>query len=296
LLVALVVSLLLAVPEADAKGAKGAKGGRSGGHASARRAPRVSTPRRVNKAPAHKAPAQKAPKMPHAAAPSRGNTARANTANGNKQARSNKTKAQASTGTKTQASTGRAATTTAAVNPARTSASQNSYTYGTGTKARNYRAQGYGRGYRNRYNGGNRGYGRSQGNNRAIVSRLRSVHASLARVSHTYQGHRTRAMHSISMAIRQLSHRSMVYRGTGFASGVNNGLAMGTRRGANAGVRQQRPLTQAQSDARMSQALRTTQGIHMQLSNQGYQTSSHARARGHVQRAIRELNTALAIR
>ena len=68
---------------------------------------------------------------------------------------------------------------------------------------------------------------RSQGNNRAIVSRLRSVHASLARVDHDYQGHRVRAMHAISMAIRQLSHRSMVYSGAGFASGMNNGMGMG---------------------------------------------------------------------
>ena len=59
-------------------------------------------------------------------------------------------------------------------------------------------------------------YGRSQGNNRAIVSRLRSVHSSLARLDHDYNGHRVRAMHSISMAIRQLSHRSMVYSGVGF--------------------------------------------------------------------------------
>jgi hypothetical protein len=46
----------------------------------------------------------------------------------------------------------------------------------------------------------------------------------------------------------------------------------------------------------MGQALRTLQGIHMQLSSQGYGTTGHARARGHVQRAIHELNTALAIR
>ena len=63
--------------------------------------------------------------------------------------------------------------------------------------------------------------------NRAIVSRLRSVHTSLARIDHDYQGHRVRAMHAISMAIRQLSHRSMVYSGVGFASGMNNGMGMG---------------------------------------------------------------------
>ena len=126
------------------------------------------------------------------------------------------------------------------------------------------------------------GYGRSQGNNRAIVARLRSVQASLARIDHDYQGHRVRAMHAISMAIRQLSHRSMIYSGMGFASGMNNGLGMGcmgrrldaaglgggeVRSGRRPGV----PCTdvQAQSDARMSQALRTLQGIGMQLAQPG---------------------------
>src|SRR5262249_52851461 len=118
---------------------------------------------------------------------------------------------------------------------------------------------------------------------------------SLARIDHDYKGHRVRAMHAVSMAIRQLTHRSMIYRGVGFAPGGNNIRALALGRGGVGGPR--RPhLTQAQSDARMSQSLRTLQGIHMQLTSQGYNTSSHARARGHVQSAMRELNTALAIR
>ena len=55
-------------------------------------------------------------------------------------------------------------------------------------------------------------------------------------------------------------------------------------------------MPQAQSDARMSQALRTLQGISMQLTNQGSSTMGHARARGHVQQAVHELNVALSIR
>jgi hypothetical protein len=55
-------------------------------------------------------------------------------------------------------------------------------------------------------------------------------------------------------------------------------------------------MLQGQSDARMSQSLRTLQGVNMQLSSQGTRTMGHARAQGHVQHAIRELNTALAIR
>ena len=55
-------------------------------------------------------------------------------------------------------------------------------------------------------------------------------------------------------------------------------------------------MPQAQSDARMSQALRTLQGIGMQLNNQGSGTMGHARALGHVQQAVHELNVALSIR
>jgi len=183
--------------------------------------------------------------------------------------------------------------------------SPSSYTYGYGPRARNYRAYGYGSGYRNRYYGGRYGYGRSQGNNRAIVARLRSVQMSLARIDHDYQGHRVRAMHAISMAIRQLSHRSMVYSGAGFASGMNNGAGMGMGAGMGRGTRQNglgggrrrgQVMPQAQSDARMSQARRTLQGIGMQLNNQGTNMMAHGRALGHIQRAVHELNVALSIR
>jgi hypothetical protein len=112
----------------------------------------------------------------------------------------------------------------------------------------------------------------------------------------------------------------MVYRGTGFSSGVNNGQALGVRRGGvgagagagaglgagagvGAGVRGGQRMSQAQSDARMSQSLRTLQGVNMQLSSQGsttgrrgYNSNGHARARGHVQRAMNELNTGLTVR
>ncbi len=194
-------------------------------------------------------------------------------------------------------------TTTAALNTSRTTSnglSPNTYTYGYGNGAHRYQAYGYGNGYRNRRYGGGYGYGRSQGNNRAVVSRLRSVHASLARIDHDYQGHRVRAMRSISMAIRQLSHRSMSYGGMGVSSGMNNGRAMGMRQGGgganNAGARRRQPMSQAQSDARMSQDLRILQGINMQVSSQGNNASGQGRATGHIQRAIHELNVALSIR
>jgi hypothetical protein len=178
------------------------------------------------------------------------------------------------------------------------------YVYGYGSHARLYRAYGYGHGYRNRYYGGRYGYGRSQAYSRAIVARLRSVHRGLAQLDHDYLGHRARAMHAISMAIRQLSHRSMIYRrigfangmnGAGFGNGMNNRVAAG-QGGLGGGVRGRAQFTQAQSDARMALALRTLQGIQMQLSYQGIATTNQARARGHVQWAIHELSVALRIR
>jgi hypothetical protein len=125
----------------------------------------------------------------------------------------------------------------------------------------------------------------------------------LARIDHDYQGHRVRAMHSVAMAIRQLSHRSMIYRGVGFAPGMNGGRGIGrgmgmengAGRGGLAGGGAGR-MTQAQSDMRMSHALRTLQGVGMQLGSQGGSTMGHARAQGHVMHAIRELGIALSIR
>jgi hypothetical protein len=187
----------------------------------------------------------------------------------------------------------------AGTTPGISSAYPNTYTYGTGSGARPYRAYGYGSGYRNRYFGARYGYGRSQGNNRAIVARLRTVHATLARLDHDYQGHRVRAMHAITMAVRQLSHGSKVYRGAGFAPGVNNGLGVGMRRaglGGGAGGGGPNRMTQAQSDNMMGHALRALQGINMQLTTQGRGTMGHARASGFVQQAMHELNVALSIR
>ena len=177
----------------------------------------------------------------------------------------------------------------------------NGYTYGYGPRARQYRAYGYGSGYRNRYYGRRYGYGRSQGYNRAIVGRLRSVHAQLARIDHDYRGHRVRAMHAISMAIRQLSHRSMIYNGVGFASGMNSGLGMGRGwgwawRGGGAGGGGRGGCRRRSRTSRMSHALRTLQGINMQLGGQGGYTMGHGRARGHVMQAIHELSAALSIR
>lgn len=255
---------------------------------------------------AAKPPAHKAPRMPHAAAPARARARpKATHSHQGTNAAAAAARAQHAAAARgnqaARANRAALAATSLGTNPFQ---SPYYYTYGAGRGARHYRAYGYGRGYRNRYYGNRYGYGRSQGYNRAIVGRLRSVHASLARLDHDYQGHRVRAMHAIAMAVRQLTHRSMVYRGLGFGTG-GWGMGMGARGGAvalngNAGGRAVvgPRLTQAQSDARMGQALRTLQGIRMQMtgSGTGFVAPGHGRALGHVQRAIRELNIALAIR
>jgi hypothetical protein len=224
--------------------------------------------------------------MPRAAAPSRANLPRSNV---NVPPRVNNTQARVNNGQPRANGVRPPVAST-------THRSPNSYLYGSGASARSYRAYGYGRGYRNRSYAGRSGYGRSQGNNQAIVARLRSVHRSLGRLDHDYQGHRVQAMHQISMAVRQLSHRSMVYNGSGFGAGGGMSRRVVGNNRAGAGNRRAPRLPQAQSDARMAQALRTTQGIFMQMSHQGQGTSGHARARGHVQRAMHELNTALTVR
>jgi hypothetical protein len=174
------------------------------------------------------------------------------------------------------------------------------YTYGHGLRARHFRALGYGLGFRHHYYRGLYAYGRFQGVSRALVARLRSVHASLARIDRDYQGHRVQAMQAIAMGVRQLSHGSMSmgYRTMGFARGGTNRLALGMRRvGLGPGGASRGPLMpQAVSDARMGRALRTLQGISMQLSSQGYGNMGRARASGYVQHAMQELYVALSIR
>ena len=85
----------------------------------------------------------------------------------------------------------------------------------------------------------------------------------------------------------------------GMNSGRGQGMGrggLGAGAGGGVGNRGQGRMPQAQSDARMSQSLRTLQGVNMQLSNQGSNTMGHSRARGHVMRAMQELNVALSIR
>ncbi len=276
LVVALVCGLLI-MPDADAQGGR----------------PRGRAPR----APAHhSAPHQagmKAPRMPH---PTNNGGARphVNASTG----RVNSNTSRVATNNHPNANRNTTRPSTAATRTA--SAIPHTTVYGTGNGTRHYRPRGYGRGYQNHYVG-YRGYGRSQGNNRSIVSRLRSVHSTLARIDHDYKGHRVRAMHQISRAINLLSHRSTSgfnngLNGTRLTTSNNNGLRTNRNSVGNVANRNGTRLSQAQSDARMSQALRTTQGISSQLANQGQNHYSHRRAHAYLQQAVREMNIGLTVR
>ena len=150
----------------------------------------------------------------------------------------------------------------------------NIYTYGYGSGARPYRAYGYGSGYRNRYYGRRYGYGRSQGYNRGIVARLRSVDAARADRSRLSGPSRSGDAcgcdgHPAALApIDDLQRRGLRTRheqppGNGNGNGRGDGPAA-VLGGGGAGR-----MPQAQSDARMSHALRTLQGVNMQLGSQG---------------------------
>jgi hypothetical protein len=183
---------------------------------------------------------------------------------------------------------------------ARAVSAQNQY-YG---RARRY--GGYN--YRPRYYASGRRYTGSTTSraDRMVISRLRSAHANLARLDHDYQGHRVQAMHHISMAIRQLSHRSMMSQGTGFSARMTgmqrngNGNVNGNRNGN--GMR----LTQAQSDSRMRHSLLMVTGAGQMLSQQANATNAsyvtsgantgRYRAYGYIHMAANSLNTALRVR
>ena len=164
--------------------------------------------------------------------------------------------------------------------------------------------------YRPRYYASGRRYSGSSTSraDRMVVSRLRSAHANLARLDHDYQGRRIRAMHHISMAIRQMSHRSMMSQGTGYSARMTgmrrnvNGNGNGNINGNRNGMR----LSQAQSDSRMRHSLLMVTGAGQMLSQQSSATNAsfvssgantgRYRAYGYIHMAANELSTALRIR
>jgi hypothetical protein len=131
--------------------------------------------------------------------------------------------------------------------------------------------------------------------NQMVIGQLRTAQAHLVRVNHDYRGHRSRAVHHVGMAIRQLSHRSTMYQGVGYSprlAGRGAGRGMG-----NGGAR---VMSQTQSDARMRHAYYRLQGAGQMLAQGTNNTtginSSRSRAFGYVQMAMREVNMGLTVR
>ncbi len=117
-----------------------------------------------------------------------------------------------------------------------------------------------------------------------LVGELRATNALLAQANHDYQGHRVRAMEHIQHAIRAL---------TGAKQGAGKGAAVKKPKAAgSAGGKVKEP--QAKSDAQLRQAYQNLVAIRQQLAGQTHPRA--VKAGGHVQNAISELETALAVR
>ena len=301
LAVAMVVLTL--VPDLTAAGGKGGRGG-GGGHPAA---PHVSYRQPAPARNSYRPPnVSYRASMPRAATPRRMTAPKSNvrrpTNNANANAKNlnvKRTTPRSSPSSSSAARLNRTVpgsvmlprTATRATSASRRYATSRSRYYGNRAGVRRSRGYGY-----------SRRYAVANQNTRAVVQRLRSTHSSLARLDHDYQGHRVRAMRSIQRAIRQLSHTSMNGR-NGYANrgGVNGVNGVNNRNGVNGlnrgglAARGNRPIPQAQSDARMRRAGQTLQAVNMQLSrNSG--TSSHAYARRYVQTAMREIGVALQVR
>jgi hypothetical protein len=287
---------LILVPEARAQ--KGHGGGHSGGgHMSAPHV-NMSMPRMNYSAP-------RPPKMPNM------NHSSTSAKSTNRVAGSKTYSTRASKGTssgtltRTSGTTGGSNKTAAGIaGAARPGTGTTAATGTTGTPSGHGRARRYwGYAVGRRYGAYNSALALNHRYNQMVIARLRTAHANLARINHDYAGNRVRAMHNIGMAIRQLSHRSMMYQGVGYAPRVNN-LAMQTGAGrrigtGTGGMR----MPQAMSDARMRHSLYLVQGAGQMLAqsgggmnyNNGY-NAGRARALGYVQMAAHHIHMGLMIR
>ena len=151
-----------------------------------------------------------------------------------------------------------------------------------------------------RYGGGvgvgrHPGVGMAQHRNQAtgpIVASLHSVVAELHQADHDYQGHRVKAITHLDQAIRTIQAGSS---GIGTGVGGNNTHLGG--RGGNVGgfgrTNNGPRMPQAQSDMHLRQAHQQLLAIESRM-NGG--PNHHQQARFHVERAVQELNLALAAR
>ena len=107
--------------------------------------------------------------------------------------------------------------------------------------------------------------------NAALIKTLKQAHYLLAHADKDYDGHRAKAAEAVHKALKDLGcHHKKAKPGSTHSSHA----------------KMHEP--QANSDAQLKQALQLLQGVQF--------AGSHPKAAGHVQHAIREINTALAIK
>ena len=128
-----------------------------------------------------------------------------------------------------------------------------------------------------------------------IAMELRGTRHLLQQGDHDYKGHRARAVAAIDVALRSMGQH-VGNNGGGF-NGNGNGagrMAGGANRANGVGGNNAMREPQAKSDAQLRLALRRLSTIHSQM---GSMTNGQQGQAGlAVQRAMHELNTALAIR
>jgi hypothetical protein len=125
-----------------------------------------------------------------------------------------------------------------------------------------------------------------------IAMELRGTKLILERADHDYKGHRARAVAAIDVALRSMGQH---VGNNGAGNGMSNGAGAGRRAGGGNRVNgnaMREP--QAKSDAQLRTALHRLSTIHSQLGSMP--NGRHAQTGAAVQRAMHELNTALAIR
>jgi hypothetical protein len=127
------------------------------------------------------------------------------------------------------------------------------------------------------------GYGNYVWNDGQIVLALNSSMAILNRTDRDYQGHRGQAIHEIDAAIHQIKSKA------GKAGAAIATPIRGTAKGAKPTV------AQDESEAQLREALQSLVNIESHMANGG-NVKRLAAARALVQKAIQEINSALAIR
>jgi hypothetical protein len=118
-----------------------------------------------------------------------------------------------------------------------------------------------------------------------LIATLRSARRLLVAADRDYHGHRAKAAHEVTQALRELGfHPKKPQSG----SPAQNGALVAAKAARTAQARTHEP--QATSDAQLQQAQQLLQGALTQL------TSTHPKATANVQTAITEITTALTIK